>query len=123
MIRIIRNPDFPLSHFMRGHLESRFTHEFAKYRAQVSVVEVSIRSLHRNARAGDDVLVHVKAELKGMDNAEITAVSYNPHLAINTAARRARREVKREIRRQRQVEKRNRRQLVPTPIRPTYYNG
>jgi hypothetical protein len=106
MIRIIRCPDYPLTRFMRSHLESRFRHEFAKYRAHITSLEVSVRSLHQNARTGDDVLVHVKAVLKGMDNTVITAVSHSAHLAINTAARRARREVRREIRRQRQLEKR-----------------
>ena len=123
MIRINRCPDFPLSRFMRSHLESRFRHEFAKYRAQVSLLEVSIRSLHQNASPGDDVLVHVKARLRGMDNVVITAVSHDAYRAINTAARRSRHVVRREIRRQRQMQKRARRHPVYNPGRPVYTNG
>ena len=123
MIKIIPCPGFPLTNFMRSHLGTRFTHEFAKYRTHVTSLEVSVRSLHQNACAGDDVLVHVNAKLNGMDDAVITAVSHDAYRAINTAARRARREVRREIRRQQQLEKRGRRHRVYTPGAPAYYSG
>lgn len=123
MTTIIRCPDFPLTSALRTHLGYRFAHAFKNYRDRTSLVEVSIRSLHQGARHGEDVHVHVKVELDGMETIEITAVSHDAHIAFSIAARRARRAVKRAIRRHERIEQRGLRLLAYNPRRLACDNG
>ena len=123
MTTIIRCPDFPFSNALRTHLRRRFDHAFRNFRDQTSMVEVSIRSLRQDAHQGDDVHVHVKVELDGMESIVITAVSHDEYIAVSIAARRARRAVKRAIRRYQRIEQRGLLLLAYNPGRPAYDNG
>ena len=119
MVRIIRCPDFPLTAFMRSHLESRFTCEFEDYRRYVSLMEASVRLSRRNAREGEDVRVHVPVASRGVEIGEVTAPSLDAHVAIDMAARRPRRQVGRH----RKSEPGGRRQPAYAWSRPAYENG
>ena len=123
MTTIIRCPDFPFTNALRTHLGSRFDHAFRNYRDQASVVEVSIRSLRKDAHNGDDVHVHVRIELAGMETITVTAVSHDEYIAVTIAARRSRRAVKRAIRRHERIEQRGLRLLAYNPGRPLFENG
>jgi ribosome-associated translation inhibitor RaiA len=123
MTTIIRCPDFPLTSALRTHLGHRFAHAFKHYRDRISLVEVSVRSLHKDARHGDDVHVHAKVELGGMESIVITAVSHDAYIALSIAARRARRAVKRAIRRHERIEHRGLRLLAYNPARLAHDNG
>lgn len=123
MTTIIRCPDFPLTSALRTHLAGRFDHAFRNYRNQTSIVEVSIRSLRQDVHQGDDVHVHVKVELDGMESIVITAVSHDEYIAVSIAARRARRAVKRAIRRHERIEHRGLRLLACNPSRPAWDNS
>jgi ribosome-associated translation inhibitor RaiA len=117
MITITRCPDFTLTTALRTHLDDRFAHAFKHYRSRISLLEVSVRSLHRDARHCEDVHVHVKVELRGMESIDITAVSHDAYMALSTAARRARRTVKRAIRRHERIDQRGLRLLACNPAR------
>lgn len=119
MVRIIRCPDFPLTAFMRSHLESRFTCEFEDYRRYVSLMEASVRLSRRNAREGEDVRVHVPVASRGVEIGEVTAPSLDAHVAIDMAARRPRRQVGRH----RKSEPGGRRQPAYAWSRPASENG
>ena len=123
MTTIIRCPDFPLTSALRSHLGQRFNHAFKHYRNRTSLVEVSIRSLHQDARHGEDVHVHVKVELEGMESVVITAGSDDAYIALSIAARRARRTVKRAVRRHQRIEQRGLRHFAYHPGRPAWDNG
>ncbi len=123
MTTIIRCPDFSLTSALRTHLGYRFAHAFKNFRNRTSLIEVSVRSLYQDARHGEDVHVHVKVELDGMESIVITAVSHDAYIALSIAARRARRAVKRAIRRHERIEQRGLRLLAYSPRRLAYDSG